>query len=154
MEKTLILLKPDALQRGLIGEILHRFEIKGLKIVGLKMMSVSDALVDEHYAHHKDKPFFETLKAFMQSSPVVALAVEGADAVSTVRKMAGVTKAREAEFGTIRGDFAMSVQANLIHVSEDNKIASDELQRFFKAEEIFDYQRPFDVNIYGEEERN
>ena len=117
-------------------------------------MSVIDALLDEHYAHHKDKPFFETLKAFMQSSPVVALAVEGADAVSTVRKMAGVTKAREAEFGTIRGDFAMSVQANLIHVSEDNKIASDELQRFFKAEEIFDYQRPFDVNIYGEEERN
>src|SRR3989344_2067034 len=143
MERTLILLKPDALQRGLIGEITHRFEAKGLKIVGLKMMSVSDALVDEHYAHHKDKPFFETLKAFMQSSPVVALAVEGADAVSTVRKMAGVTKAREAEFGTIRGDFAMSVQANLIHVSEDNKIASDELQRFFKAEEIFDYQRPF-----------
>src|SRR3989344_8537229 len=131
MERTLILLKPDALQRGLIGEITHRFEAKGLKIVGLKMMSISDALVDEHYAHHKDKSFFAGLKNFMQSSPLVGLVLEGVDAVATVRKMAGVTKAREAELGTIRGDFGMSVQANLIHVSEDEKIASDELQRFF-----------------------
>ncbi len=154
MEKTLILLKPDALQRGLIGKITTRFEDKGLKIVGLKMMSVSDALVEEHYAHHKDKPFFAGLKSFMQSSPVVALVIEGADAVATVRKMAGITKAREADFGTIRGDFAMSVQANLIHVSEDEKAAFAEVTRFFSEDELFDYQRPFDVNIYGEEERS
>ena len=152
MEKTLILLKPDALQRGLIGEITHRFEAKGLKIVGLKMMSISDALVDEHYAHHKDKSFFAGLKNFMQSSPVVGLLLEGKDAVATVRAMAGVTKAREADLGTIRGDFGMSVQANLIHVSEDEKAANDEVARFFSEDEIFDYQRPFDSNIYGEEE--
>lgn len=153
MEKTLVLLKPDSLQRGLVGEIIHRFERKGLKIVGLKMMSISDALVEEHYSHHKDKPFFSGLKAFMQSSPLIALALEGVDAVSTVRKMAGVTKSREADFGTIRGDFGMSVQANLIHVSEDKKAADDEVARFFTQDEIFSYQRPFDSNIYGEEER-
>lgn len=154
MERTLILLKPDALQRGLVGEIVRRFENKGLKISGLKMMSVSDALVEEHYSHHKDKPFFSGLKSFMQSSPLVALVVEGVEAVSTVRRMAGVTKSREADFGTIRGDFGMSVQANLIHVSEDEKAAKDEVSRFFQSDELFDYQRPFDINIYGEDERN
>ena len=153
MEKTLILLKPDALQRGLVGQILSRFENKGLKIVGLKMMSVSDALVEEHYAHHKDKPFFSGLKSFMQSSPVVAICLEGVEAISTVRRMAGITKSREADFGTIRGDFGMSVQANLIHVSEDPKAAQDEVARFFTEEELFDYQRPFDINIYGEDEK-
>ncbi|HSX58215.1 MAG TPA: nucleoside-diphosphate kinase [Candidatus Saccharimonadales bacterium] len=153
MQKTLVLIKPDALQRGLVGEITHRFERKGLKLVGLKMVSVSDALVEEHYAHHKDKPFFSGLKSFMQSSPIVAMVLEGVDAALTVRKMAGITKSREADFGTIRGDFGMSVQANLIHVSEDEKAAEDEVKRFFKEEELFDYQRPFDANIYGEEER-
>ena len=152
MQRTLVLLKPDALQRALIGEITHRFEVKGLNIVGLKMMSAGDALIEEHYSHHKDKPFFAGLKAFMQSSPIVAMALEGLDAVSTVRVMAGTTKAREATQGTIRGDFAMSVQSNLIHVSEDEKAASEELPRFFSNEELFDYQRPFDVNIYPEGE--
>lgn len=152
MERTLILLKPDALQRGLIGEILHRFERKGLKIVGLKMITVNDTLVEEHYFHHKDKPFFAGLKSFMQSSPVVALVLEGVEAVTTVRRMAGVTKSREADFGSIRGDFGMSVQANLIHVSEDGTVAKDELKRFFSEEEIFDYQRPFDANIYSSDE--
>ncbi len=153
MEQTLVLLKPDSLQRGLVGEITKRFEDKGLKIVGLKMMTVSDALVEEHYAHHKDKPFFAGLKAFMQSSPLVAMVLEGIEAVSTVRRMAGITKSREADFGTIRGDFAMSVQANLIHVSENEAAAKEEVARFFKAEELFDYQRPFDANIYAEDER-
>lgn len=152
MEKTLVLLKPDSLQRGLVGEIIHRFESKGLKIVGLKMMQVGDALVEEHYAHHVDKPFFAGLKNFMQSSPLIALALEGVEAVTTVRRMAGITKSREADFGTIRGDFAMSVQANLIHVSEDEKAAEAELKRFFKDDELFNYQRPFDTNVYGEEE--
>lgn len=152
MEQTLVLLKPDALQRGLIGEILHRFERKGLKIVGLKMMTVGDALVEEHYAHHKDKPFFAGLKAFMQSSPVVALILEGAEAVKTVRSMAGITKSREAQLGTLRGDFGMSVQANLVHVSENEAAAKEEINRFFSIEEIFDYQRPFDTNIYSEGE--
>lgn len=152
MEKTLVLLKPDSLQRGLVGEILHRFETKGLKIVGLKMMTVEDALVEEHYSHHKDKPFFSGLKAFMQSSPLVAIVLEGLDSVSTVRQMAGITKSREAAPGTIRGDFGMSVQANLIHVSEDLKAAESEVSRFFSEAEIFEYQRPFDGNIYSEGE--
>ena len=152
MERTLILLKPDALQRGLVGEITHRFEAKGLKIVGLKMLSASDALIEEHYIHHKDKPFFAGLKSFMQSSPLVAMALEGVEAVSTVRRMAGITKSREAEFGSIRGDFGMSVQANLIHVSEDSNAAKEELKRFFSDDELFDYQRPFDANIYSEDE--
>jgi nucleoside-diphosphate kinase len=152
MERTLVLLKPDALQRGLVGEITHRFERKGLKIVGLKMMSANDALIEEHYVHHKDKPFFAGLKSFMQSSPLIAIAIEGVEAVSTVRRMAGITKSREAEFGSIRGDFGMSVQANLIHVSEDSSAAKDELKRFFSEEEIFDYQRPFDANIYSADE--
>ncbi len=154
MEKTLILLKPDALQRGLVGEITKRFENKGLKIVGLKMITVSDALVEEHYAHHKDKPFFAGLKEFMQSSPLIAMVLEGAEAVPTVRRMAGITKSREADFGTIRGDFGMSMQANLIHVSEDIKAAEEEVKRFFKVEELFDYQRPFDANIYADDERS
>ena len=154
MEQTLVLLKPDSLQRGLIGKIIGRFEDKGLKIVGLKMMTVSDALVEEHYAHHKDKPFFAGLKAFMQGSPLVAMALEGVEAVTTVRRMAGVTKSREADFGTIRGDFGMSMQANLIHVSENQAAAKEEVARFFKVEELFDYQRPFDANIYSEDERS
>lgn len=152
MEKTLVLLKPDSLQRGLVGEILHRFEAKGLKIVGLKMTTVEDALVEEHYSHHKDKPFFGGLKSFMQSSPLIALALEGVEAVKTVRQMAGVTKSREAQPGTIRGDFGMSIQANLIHVSENEGAAKEEVERFFSNEEIFDYPRPFDANIYTEGE--
>jgi len=152
MEKTLVLLKPDSLQRGLVGEIIHRFERKGLKIVGLKMMSAQDALIEEHYVHHKDKPFFSGLKSFMQSSPLIAMALEGVEAIATVRRMAGATKSREAEFGSIRGDFGMSVQANLIHVSENEKAAEEELRRFFTEGEIFDYQRPFDSNIYSSDE--
>lgn len=151
-EQTLVLLKPDSLQRGLVGKIINRFENKGLKIVGLKMMTVSDALVEEHYVNHKDKPFFSGLKAFMQSSPLVAMVLEAVEAVSTVRRMAGITKSREADFGTIRGDFGMSMQANLIHVSEDQKAASEEVKRFFTPEELFDYQRPFDANIYADDE--
>jgi len=152
MDRTLVLLKPDSLQRGLVGEITHRFEAKGIKIVGLKMMRVADALVEEHYAHHKDKPFFAGLKAFMQSSPLVAMVLEGVEVVPTARKMAGITKSRDAEPGTIRGDFGMSIQANLIHVSENEAAAKEEIGRFFTEEELFDYQRPFDANIYSEGE--
>src|SRR3989344_294915 len=105
MEQSVVLVKPDGFQRGLIGEIIHRFERKGLKLVGLKMISLSDALLDEWYAHHKDKPFFGSLKSYMKSYPVVAMLWEGKEAVSTIRQMVGVTLARKAEPGTIRGDF-------------------------------------------------
>src|SRR3990167_8775654 len=101
MEQSVVLVKPDGVQRGLIGEIIHRFERKGLKLVGLKMISLSDALLDEWYAHHKDKPFFGSLKSYMKSYPVVAMLLEGKDCVATIRKMIGLTKARDAEQGTI-----------------------------------------------------
>src|SRR3990167_2443282 len=107
MQRTVVLLKPDGLQRGLVGEIIHRFERKGLKLVALKMMKVSEAVVEEHYAHHKDKPFFASLKSFMMSAPLVGMVLEGKDSVSVVRKMVGVTNGREADYGTIRGDFSI-----------------------------------------------
>src|SRR3972149_4704884 len=118
MQRTVVLLKPDSIQRGLIGEIIHRFERKGLKLVGLKMMTVSDAVLEEHYAHHKDKPFFAGLKKFMSSSPIICMLLEGIDAITVVRKMAGETNSRRADIGSIRGDFSMSTSANIIHVSD------------------------------------
>src|SRR3989338_6265578 len=136
MERSVVLVKPDCVQRAVIGEILHRFERKGLKLVGLKMISLDDALLDEWYVHHKDKPFFAGLKSYMKSYPVVAMLWEGLDAVSTIRLMVGVTKAREADAGTIRGDFAMSQQYNLIHASENSEIAEREVKLMFDSSEI------------------
>lgn len=153
MQRTVVLLKPDTLQRGLVGEIIHRFERKGLKIVGLKMMSVSDAILEEHYAHHKDKPFFEGLKKFMSSSPIVCMLLEGIDAISVVRKMAGATNSREAEFGSIRGDFSMSTSANIIHVSDSDKSAKEEEVRFFEKDEIFEWQSVAEPYLYAEDEK-
>lgn len=141
MEKTVVLVKPDGVQRGLIGEITHRFERKGLKLVGLKMISLDDALLDEWYVHHKDKPFFPGLKSYMKSYPVVAMLWEGNDAASVIRKMIGVTKAREAEPGTVRGDFAMSQQYNLIHASESAEIAEREVKLMFQPNEIFSWKK-------------
>src|SRR3989338_11446484 len=109
MERTLVLLKPDALQRGLAGKIITRFEEKGLKMIGLKMMSLDEAVLREHYAHIADKPFFPGVSSFMRSSPVVAICLEGLDVVNAVRILCGITKSREADAGTIRGDLAMSV---------------------------------------------
>ncbi len=152
MHRTVVLLKPDTLQRGLVGEIIHRFERKGLKIVGLKMMAVSDAVLEEHYAHHKDKPFFEGLKKFMASSPIVCMLVEGIDAVGVVRKMAGSTNAREAELGSVRGDFAMSTSANIIHVSDSVAASKEEEMRFFEKGEIFNWKSVAAPYLYGEDE--
>ena len=153
MQRTVVLLKPDSIQRGLIGEIIHRFERKGLKLVGLKMMAVSDALLEEHYAHHKDKPFFTGLKKFMSSAPIVCVLLEGIDAVKVVRKMAGLTSGREAELGSIRGDFSMSTSANIIHVSDTEDAASEEEARFFKKDEIFDWESAVAPYLYGEDEK-
>src|SRR3989337_1684543 len=136
MQRTVVLLKPDTLQRGLVGEIIHRFERKGLKLVALKMMAASDALLEEHYAHHKDKPFFAGLKKFMMSAPLVCMVLEGKDAISVVRKMAGVTNGREAEYGTIRGDFSISQSNNIVHVSDSEEAAKEELHRFFTDADI------------------
>jgi nucleoside-diphosphate kinase len=153
MERSVVIVKPDGVQRGLIGEIIHRFERKGLKLVGLKMIALDDVLLDEWYAHHKDKAFFPDLKKFMKSYPVVAMLWEGHDGVATIRKMTGVTKARDAESGTIRGDFGMSQQYNLIHASENAEIAKKEEKLMFKEGEIFAWDKTSDIHVYLEEER-
>src|SRR3989338_2177590 len=141
MERTLILIKPDAIQRGLIGEITSRFERKGLKLVGMKMMSLDEAILREHYAHIADKPFFPGVAKFMQSTPVIAMCWEGLQVVDAVRKITGITKAREAESGSIRGDLAMSVSCNVIHASDSLENAEKEVKRFFKQDELFGYQK-------------
>lgn len=153
MQRTVAILKPDSLQRGLVGEIINRFERKGLKLVGIKMVSVSDAILEEHYAHHKDKPFFAGLKNFMKSSPLVCMLLEGVDAVSVVRKMAGSTNSREAELGSIRGDFSMSKSANIIHVSDSVEAAKEEEVRFFEKDEVFDWDVAVSPFLYAEDER-
>ncbi len=152
-ERTLVLIKPDALQRNLLGKIIERFEHKGLKIAGLKMLQLSDVLLEDHYAHHKDKPFFDGLKRFMAQSPVVAIVLEGLEAVKIVRMLCGATSGREADIGTVRGDFSMSTQANIVHASDSPESAEKEIWRFFNADEIFDYQKIDFSVVYGEEER-
>lgn len=141
-ERSLIILKPDALQRSLVGEIFHRFERKGLKIIGLKMMQLEDVTLDAHYAHHKDKSFFDALKKFMKSAPVVLVVVSGINAIRAIRLIVGPTKGYEADAGSIRGDFAMSGQSNIIHASDSATAAEQEIKRFFKPYELFNYQKP------------
>jgi nucleoside-diphosphate kinase len=153
MERTLVLIKPDAIQRGLIGKIVDRFETKGLKLIGCKMMSLSDALLKEHYAHIAEKPFFGGIASFMSSSPVIAMCWEGLEVVETVRRLCGITKAREAEAGSIRGDFAMSIQCNVVHASDSLENAQKEVDRFFKPEDIFEYDKAEYMHIYSEDER-
>jgi nucleoside-diphosphate kinase len=131
MERTLILLKPDALQRGIAGQILARFEQKGLKIVGMKLMQITPALAAKHYEAHKERPFYPGLVKFMTSSPVVALALEGLNAIAICRKLMGKTNAADAEPGTIRGDFGMSRSYNLVHGSDGPEAAERELGLFF-----------------------
>ncbi|HYP30002.1 MAG TPA: nucleoside-diphosphate kinase [Blastocatellia bacterium] len=152
MERTLVLIKPDAVQRGLIGRIITRFEEKGLKLVGIKFMSLTDEILNEHYAHLLDKPFFGGTKRFMQSTPVVAICWEGLDSVDAVRRLCGITKAREAAPGTIRGDLAMSVQANLVHASDSVETAKQEVARFFNDSELFSYNSSLTGMVYSEDE--
>ncbi|MBI4457659.1 nucleoside-diphosphate kinase [Candidatus Uhrbacteria bacterium] len=152
-ERTLVLIKPDALQRNLLGEIVGRFERKGLKIIGMKMMQLGDLVVTEHYAHHQDKPFFGGLKAFMQSSPIVAIVLEGVEAISAVRLLVGPTKGSTADAGSIRGDLSMSTQANLVHASDSPEAAEKEVWRFFNTDEIFAYKKVDYEFIYGSDEK-
>lgn len=152
MEKTLILIKPNAIQRGLTGDIVTRFERKGLRIVGMKMMFMTDELVKEHYAHLVERPFFPYLKASMQASPLIACCLEGAEAVDTVRLMVGATNSRKALPGTIRGDFSMSGEQNVVHASDSVENALVEIDRFFSPEELFDYDSAITCFEYGGEE--
>ena len=140
MEKTLVLLKPCTLQRGLVGEVINRFEKRGLRLAGMEMMQLTDAILDEHYAHLREKSFFRILKDSMMSTPVIACCFEGIEAVNVVRAMAGATNGRNALPGTIRGDYCMSNQQNIVHTSDSLENAKIELARFFKPEEIFEYE--------------
>lgn len=149
MERTLILLKPCTIQRRLIGEIINRIERKGLRIVGMKMMQLDDALLNEHYAHLADRPFFNFVKTSMKAAPVVAMCVEGCEAVQVVRTITGATNGRKAAPGTIRGDYSMSGQENIVHASDSPENAAIEIRRFFKPDELFEYPDPLTSFFYS-----
>ncbi len=148
METTLIILKPDAVQRGLSGRIISRFEDKGLQIVGMKLMTISQQLAATHYEAHKGKPFYDGLVRFMTSSPVVVLAVRGMGAIGISRKMMGATFGSKAEPGTIRGDFGVSNSFNLIHGSDSPEAAERELGLFFAKGEVQPWSRAGEVWVY------
>lgn len=136
IEQTLILVKPDGVKRGLIGEIIGRFERKGLRIAAMKMMRVTDELSDTHYAEHVEKPFYADLKDFITSAPITAMVIEGDEAIALCRKMMGATKFSEAEPGTIRGDYAFSFTENLVHGSDGAESAKREIDIYFTPAEI------------------
>ncbi len=152
-EKTLIILKPDALQRSLFGEIVSRFEKKGFKIVGMKMTKLSEKILDKHYEDHKGKPFLPRLKKFMKSAPVVAIVLEGMEAVGVVRMMIGKTSGREADSGSIRGDYSISRHVNIIHASDSAVAAKREISNLFSKNELFSYKKIDYEFIYSEEEQ-
>jgi len=141
LEKTLVLVKPDGVQRGLVGKIISRLENKGFRLAALKLMNVSRKLAEEHYGEHVDKPFFGNLVRFITSSPIVAMAIEGENAVQVVRTTMGLTNPQEAAPGTIRGDFGLTIGMNLIHGSDSGESAVRELDLFFGPSEILEYSR-------------
>jgi nucleoside-diphosphate kinase len=151
VERTLVLVKPDGVQRGLIGEILARFERKGLKVVGLRLLSVPRQLAERHYAVHAGKPFYPGLVELIISGPVAAIALEGPDAIATVRRLVGSTRPNEADAGTIRGDYGISTLRNLIHASDALETAAEELDLWFESDELVDYQRDVDRWIVADE---
>jgi nucleoside-diphosphate kinase len=148
MQQTLILLKPDAVQRRLVGEITVRFERKGLRLAGLKLVQASRELAEKHYAIHKGKSFYESLLGFLTSGPTVAMVWEGREAVAVGRNLMGVTDGAKAPPGTVRGDFALSVQNNLVHGSDSPENAAAEIALWFKPEELVNYS-PTDTNWIG-----
>ncbi len=151
MERTLVLVKPDGVQRGLIGEILGRCERKGLKVVGLRLLTVPRDMAERHYAVHAGKHFYDGLVEFITSGPVAAIALEGPDAIGTVRRLVGKTMPNEAEPGTIRGDLGISGLRNLIHASDAPDTARDELALWFEPDAVLDYGREIDAWIVAEE---
>ena len=153
MQKTLIILKPDALTRWVTGEIISRLEKKGLKLVWSKMSVLTWDILKEHYAHIADKPFFSGIVRFMTSAPVILQVWEGKDVVEVVRLMAWVTNSRQAQPGTIRWDFSMSIWHNVIHASESLEAANEEIARFFEDNEIYSYKRADEDYTYSEDER-
>jgi nucleoside-diphosphate kinase len=151
MERTLVLVKPDGVQRALVGEIIARFERKGLKLVGLRLLTVDETLAERHYAVHAGKHFYAGLIEFITSGPVAALALEGPDSIATVRRMVGRTMPNEAEPGTIRGDLGISGLRNLIHASDAPDTAASELALWFGDDALVDYERAVDAWVVAEE---
>ena len=149
-EKSLIIIKPDAIQRSLVGEIISRFERKGLKIIGMKMTHLSDVVLKEHYAHIADKPFYPRIEKFMTSAPAIVMVISGASAVSAIRTIVGPTKSFEAAAGTIRGDLAMSMQSNVVHASDSVENGEIEIKRFFKDSELLDYDKLGEEVVYSD----
>lgn len=148
MERTLVIAKPDAVQRGLIGEILGRLENKGLKLIGIKMIQLEEALLNSHYEEHLDKPFYKDLEKFMKSSPVVVMAWEGFQCTSAVRLIVGSTNPREADAGTLRGDLAMGSGRNIVHASDSKKSGNREVSKFFEANELLSYDKTEYQHVY------
>ena len=152
MEKTLVIIKPGAIKRDLIGEIIHRFEVKGLQLCGLKLMQLTDTLLDEHYVHLSQKPFFQRIKNSMMATPVVVSVWKGVDVVEIAHRMAGATNGRTAAPGTIRGDYSVSIQENIVHTSDTVENAKTEIDRFFNPEEIFEFDQLSHCVIYADNE--
>lgn len=152
MQRTLVLIKPDAFHRSMVGRIISRFEEKGLKLIGAKLLCAEDNILDEQYSHLATKDFFSEIKEFMKASPILATCWEGVDCVDTVRRLCGTTKAREADPGTIRGDWAMSIMCNLVHSSESLEYAERELNYYFNEDELLQYVRNDQLFLYSKRE--
>jgi len=148
LERTFLMVKPDGVQRQLIGEIVSRFEKKGFRLVGAKLMQISTELAEKHYAEHKERPFFGDLVEFITSGPVFAMVWEGENVIATARQMMGKTNPAEAAPGTIRGDYGMIVSKNIIHGSDSEESAKREISLFFREDELLSYSRPLDSSIY------
>ncbi len=154
MEKTLIIIKPSGVQRCLVGPVIERFQRKGMQINGIKMMQLDEEILRRHYAHLTDRPFFPNILRSMMACPVIVMVISGNDAVAVVRKMTGATNGRQADPGTIRGDFSMSGQENIIHASDSPENAAIEIGRFFRPDEVFEYQSPMLQYLYADNEKN
>ncbi|WP_188206020.1 nucleoside-diphosphate kinase [Alkalibacillus aidingensis] len=148
MEQTFIMVKPDGVQRNLVGDIVTRFEQKGFKLKAAKLMQISNELAEEHYGEHKDKPFFGELTGFITSGPVFAMVWEGENVIATARKMMGATNPAESDIGTIRGDFGLTVGKNVIHGSDSPESAEREIGLFFNESDLIDYKKDADQWIY------
>ncbi|HOF38617.1 MAG TPA: nucleoside-diphosphate kinase [Candidatus Hydrogenedentes bacterium] len=142
IERTFVMVKPDGVGRRLIGEVIGRYEAKGLKLVGLKMQILSRAQAEAHYAEHRDRPFFAGLIAFITSGPTIQMVWEGEDAIAAVRKVNGATDCRDADIGTIRGDFGLTKQKNIVHASDARETAEREIALYFQPSELWDYRQP------------
>lgn len=150
MEKTFVMLKPDAIQRNLAGEIISRFEKRGLKLAAMKMLIIGNEMAERHYGEHKGKPFFQSLVNFITSGPVIAMILEGQNAVQVARKMMGSTDPQGAEPGTVRGDYALFTGNNIVHGSDSAESAAREIDLFFSPAEIVSYKKDLETWVYGE----